>query len=111
MVIEVNNGFVLALTLFRVHGTTMLEMRATSLPDLRVSMGSTHLTEMEIPTNLSKELKSKVTDFKDKILNHVKNPPVVDWTIGDYLFKECDDILIEIDKEIFNLKDTEKKFN
>jgi hypothetical protein len=108
--VEINNGFILALALFRVHATTLMEMRAVGLPDLRINMGSVHLIEMEIPI-MSKPLETKVIDFKNKVLNHIKNPPLVDWTIGDNLFKDCDDLFIEIDKQVFSLDKTEKKFN
>ena len=103
-----NNGFVLALALFRVHAITLSEMRGFNLPDLRIAIAFSHLIEMNIPSNISKDLNKKIIDFKNKIIDCSKNPPLTDWNIGDNLFKECDEILIQIDKEIFKISEITK---
>jgi hypothetical protein len=101
--IEFNNGFVTALALFYGHREQAFEARTNIiLHDLRIYCASDHLLDLEIPENISIQLKRKIKSFIRRVLS--KRLESISWKEGDKFFDECADLLKEIDQEIFNLK-------
>jgi hypothetical protein len=102
--IEFNNGFVTALSLFYGHRLSNFEIRIKNAKhyDLRIYSASDHLLDLEIPENISQELKRKVEVFVKRVLS--KRLENITWEEGDKFFDECANLLKEIDQEVFNLK-------
>lgn len=105
--IEFNSGFVTAISLFLEHKmfTDMLpkDKEGKIICDLRLYTATDHLYDMEIPEVFDGKLRNRILDWKSKCfenrMEHFK-----DTKITDALFKEAEDILAQIDLQMFQTK-------
>lgn len=106
---EFNNGFVVAIGLFLEHKWQFRELKGKGFSDLRLYCATDHLFDMEIPNNISEELKERIEKWREECfknrLNITKN-----YEVGDKLFEEGEDILKEIDEEVFKTKEVEMNY-
>ena len=97
MMVEFNNGFITALTLFYGH----LASFRTS-PDLVLYAATDHLYEIEYPDNISAELKDEIMRFVDYAFSYRMRYDVTREEVFE-VFDQCKNILIKIDNEVFGL--------
>jgi len=95
--IEFNNGFLIAIALFLEHKSKEIY---EDYPALLMSGAKDHLYDLQIPISLSKKLKNRILKAQKEVLDidTMKDLKVED--ISKY-FTEFEDILIEVDKELF----------
>lgn len=99
--IEFNNGFLIAISLFLEHKNKYKGTDKNN--DLRIYAASDHLADLEIPDYVSKRLKRRIKKAVNYIFKYRLLP--MNNKEADGIFKEFEDIMIELDKELFNLKD------
>lgn len=102
---EFNNGFITAIALFLEHKnfTSHMIKKDTICVDLRLYGAADHLFELEIPDILSVKLKNRIKKWRTSIFNK-RLDNFKEFDTVNALFKEGEDILAEIDKEIFKTK-------
>lgn len=96
-----NNGFIIALVLFLEHKND--ERMKTKDMDTRLYGAADHLFDMEIPALLHTKLRDRVLKLKSNVMKYRLEPHNNNNIIDD-LFKEAEDILIEIDKYYFRVE-------
>lgn len=99
--IEFNNGFITAIALFLEHKNKDRELNKFN--DLRLNGATDHLFDIEIPENLPENIKKRIEKASDKALS-LRNEFSKDGKPADKIFKEFENILAQIDKEIFRTK-------
>ena len=102
---EFNSGFVSALAKFLAHHQGFSDIRQKKLidHDLRIYGAADHLIDLEIPTNLSNDLRYDITRFVEGVMA-VRLSFDLAWDVADSYFKRANELLQAIDKEVFNLE-------
>ena len=102
---EFNSGFVSALAKFLAHQQQFSDIRQRKLieHDIRVYAAADHLMDLELPTNLSSDLRHDITGFVEGVLA-VRLSFDLAWDAADSYFQRADELLQIIDKEVFNLE-------
>lgn len=98
--ITFNSGFIIAIALFLEHKDRFNDK---SIPLLNIDGAKDHLYDMEIPSNLSNNLKERIKKAQNSYLELSWHNGATLEEVGK-IYKEFEDILIEVDKEIFGLK-------
>ena len=102
-----NNGFIIALALFVEHKNftshICRDKDGKVYNDLRLYGATDHLYDLEIPKRFPVKLRKRIHRFKQKCF-HFRMANFKDTKISDKIFKEAEDILVQIDKQIFKLE-------
>jgi hypothetical protein len=107
--VEFNTGFITAIALFLEHKNFTSHMTKDKedkvITDLRLYGATDHLYDIEMTchvTNLmTDKLLKKITKWRAKCFHH-RLDQFKDTKLTDDLFKEAEDILAQIDKEVFH---------
>jgi len=107
MKIEFNNGFITAIALFLEHKSSAnylpRDTNGNLISDLRLYGATDHLYDLEIPSMLSEKLRNRIIKWKRKCFKY-RLETLKEAKIADSLFKEGEQILKQIDEEIFKTK-------
>lgn len=99
---DYNNGFITALVLFYGHYNQWKQESSYFSMDMRLYGASDHLFDIEIPKNLDKKLKKRVENFRHNVLSRrLEN---ISKEEAEKYFRECREILKEIDRKYFKIK-------
>lgn len=98
---EFNSGFVSALAKFMAHAHMFDSVKTEH--DIKIYGASDHLIDIVIPSSLSDKLKDRIGSFQNNVFG-VRHSLARPKESATELFAECDLILQEIDKEVFNLE-------
>ena len=111
---EFNNGFITAIALFLEHKNFDSHIPTKDgevISDLRLYGATDHLYDLELSkeTPISYKLKKRIAKWRVKCFHHrLDHFKTTDFT--NVLFKEAEDILAQIDKEVFKTKKVVMKY-
>jgi vacuolar-type H+-ATPase catalytic subunit A/Vma1 len=89
------------LALFYAHAYQIQGASFKGMWALVLHAATDHILEMDIPSNLPPKLRERVEKFRERALAHRYE---ADDETAQELFKECLEILKEIDGEVFGLE-------
>ena len=113
MKVEFNTGFITAIALFLEHKNQDLHMPEDKdgklISDLRLYGATDHLYDLEIPKTINPKIFKRIHKWRAKCFHH-RMDSFKDTKLTDKLFKEAEDILAQIDMQVFTAKKVVMKY-